>query len=321
MDHKLAESILRRTVRLLNAVLQLHKTGFQNLAVEIRLPQNKTQWTVRLHAYENIALEAEGALRELNTSAHEKAVHIAGATGNLYFGWNDGAGCNAYQLAELIKTRFPRLLELSRGQNPHYSGWLCAAIGRIENGQDPDLDPMSREEATLIGPVSAFRLIGEQATIIREAPHFNETLHEGYREIINSWRKPGIKILPSPPSDNHDLFSHGAYWEGAVWYIREVLGFTNLIRFIEAHEADNRSEEDWSIFYAVWNSNGQLCHLIALFKRFAVGSNTVSKSQKCAYQNDLDVYERLCTPHQTNIPNPYSGGGNPLHLSISDLFH
>ena len=104
MDHELADPLLRRTVRLLNAVLQLHKTGFQNLAVQIFLPENKTQWTVRLHAYENIAVGPEGSLRELNSSAHEQAVHIAGATGNLYFGWNDASGFNAYRLAELIKT-------------------------------------------------------------------------------------------------------------------------------------------------------------------------------------------------------------------------
>ena len=148
------DAILRRSARLINAVLQLHKQGFQNLAIEAGLSASGFHWRLQLHAFSNIALDEYNETKIINPNLYELAVHSSGDMGNEYFGWRDSRNSTSHELAGLIRKRFPRLIAQARGDNFIYSGWLCRVVGRAEEGQLPIMYSDDGSNNTDKGPLS-----------------------------------------------------------------------------------------------------------------------------------------------------------------------
>ena len=311
-------SVVRRSSRLLNAILQLHKQGFQNLIIRTQMSSGNSAWRCELHAFKNVAMSADGSITVLDSGAYETASHSSEGAGNKYFGWSDAQSCNAFELAELIKKRFPLLMEQAQGENYKYSGWLCRVVGEAEAGDLPIMFVGDRLGNCTTGPIDRIVKIGGITAVFREGPHLqrDSDWHTAYVAIIKSWQSAKIKTLPIAPSAEDDLYEHGAFWEGAIWYIQCVLGYSQINRFIDAlsNSSTIETSERWSVFKAVWDNNGQLIHLIAFLKRRALQQHDYSETIKKAYREDLRAYESLHPSPKHNIPHPYYGGWNPLHL-------
>jgi hypothetical protein len=128
--------------------------------------------------------------------------------------------------------------------------------------------------------------------------------------------------LPQYPIETSDTFELGAYWEGAIYYIQTVLGFTDIRQFLLSVEALSESSEQWDIFFHVWNSQGQLAYLTAFLIRrllFEYHEYPIERSERDEWEQRLRSFE--CQTHHHWVengrpPNPYYGGGNPLHLGL-----
>ncbi len=79
---------------------------------------------------------------------------------------------------------------------------------------------------------------------------------------------------------------------------------------------------DRDVFFLVWNSEGQLIYLIAFLARRLLAEPhkyLMEPSERDAWEQRLRSLE--CQMHHHWVqngrpPNPYYGGGNPLHLGL-----
>jgi len=55
--------------------------------------------------------------------------------------------------------------------------------------------------------------------------------------------------LPQYPIETGDKFELGAYWEGAIYFIQTLLGFTDIRRFLLVMEVLSESSEQWDVFF------------------------------------------------------------------------
>jgi hypothetical protein len=135
-------------------VHELHKVGYQGLRV---CPQEHDGISYRIHLSPSIfmthtiahglIISALGLGVELgygqtdvvdpiNTSESLTA-HYSSAMVNQYFGWEDGPGRRAGDLANLFVERFPKIARLSLLDDHEYAGWFQRLIGEIEKGSLP----------------------------------------------------------------------------------------------------------------------------------------------------------------------------------------
>lgn len=321
MTSELSNPIIRRSARLLNAVLQLHKQGFQNLVIVSGRSASGLHWRCELHAYHNVAVSDDGYIQTLEQGLYENALHSSGEQGYQYFEWKDAQSASARELAELIRERFPRLMRQCGGKNFEYSGWLCSVVGQAENGELPVMYSDYGSDRSNTGPLQRIVSIGGVPSVFVSPPHLHERddWHTAYITLIEEWRSQPIRRLPARPRAADDLYEHGAYWEGAVWYVQEVLGLTQIDRFLDALAQDNSASERWETFVAIWNSEGQLADLIAFLKRKVVTGGVkyqVAEEIVAGYETDLRLYEMACSRPFPKAPHPYYGGSNPLHLGL-----
>jgi hypothetical protein len=147
---------------------------------------------------------------------------------------------------------------------------------------------------------------------------------------------PEYPVLCQRPLDYMDLlFETGAYWEGAIYFLKSVLNQDNFLDAIERALSPNPERlpgEDWQLFAHVWNSHNQLEWLKAFLlretairdwdigisydsgpqgiRRFSATSNHTEELDWLA-----DFVERN-ESEQDAYPNPYFGGYNSLHLGF-----
>jgi hypothetical protein len=302
-------------------VLQLHKQGLQNLVIHSVLSPSGLHWRCELHAYSSVAVSGDGHIQTLEQGLYEDAIHTNGVSGNQYFGWDDAERASARELAALISRRFPRLIRQCEGVNYEYSGWLCRAVGRAENGELPVMYSDYGSGRPDTGPLQRIVSIGGIPAVFVSPPHVREgeDWHTAYISLIEKWHAQPVRRLPARPRAEDGLFEHGAYWEGAVWYIQEVLGFRWIDRFIDALGQNHADSERWATFLAVWNSEGQLADLVAFLKRKVVAGGVeyrVDAAISAAYQADLQRYEAAWPRPFLDMPHPYFGGNNPLHVGL-----
>lgn len=325
----MSSSITRRSARLLNAVLQLHKEGYQDLAIFPGMSPSGLHWRCELHTYENLVIE-NGRVASLGIDCDDEAHHTNNQTGNEYFGWEDCQSATARDLAAKMLERFPALLSRCRRENHEYSGWLVSAVGLAEAGHLPIMisDDGSEGRPDLIGslannppPLQTVRLIGGQRSVFAMPPHLGkeDDWHTAYIRMISAWRSSSIRRLPVFPKPSGDLFEIGAYWEGAIWYIQEVLGITRIELFLDELRSPPASSERWATFLTVWNNEEQMEFLVAFLIRYLISDSTSQKfdsSRLEEYENHLRLFEEAHRISGANSPNPYFGGSNPLHLGM-----
>jgi len=132
------------------------------------------------------------------------------------------------------------------------------------------------------------------------------------------------------------VFECGAYWEGAIYYLRRSLNQQNLLEGIDkviSSEVENLPNILWKIFAHIWNRYDQLKWLKAFLVRRDYGSD-IPEGLEAGYV----VIERVLADPQVpepvkwlttfvhdhpkdehQYPNPFYGGYNPLHLDIDIL--
>lgn len=325
------DAIVRRSCRLLNAVLQLHKEGYQNLAIFPGESPSGMHWRCELHPYSNLAIENGRAIViDHKHDDREDAHHSSGQTGHEYFGWTDCKTSSARELAKVIAERFPVLLEKSRGRNQEYSGWLVSAVGLAESGHLPihysDCGTENNSDrpgsfAYNTPPLQIVREIGGIRSVFTSPPHLigENDWHTAYTQIISEWRESSIRRLPSYPIETQDIFELGAYWEGAIWYINQVLGVKTIESYLENLDSYSPTSERWQTFFAVWDSQGQLDYLNAFLIRHMLSGSydcQCNRDDVAKYKDYLQKFESKYRSIGETFPNPYFGGNNPLHLGL-----
>jgi hypothetical protein len=136
------DAYVRRSVRLMAMVGELHKRGYQRLRVMPYFgPTGHWRGSIApvLLFYRNhgaIHLEPEGGV-----DAPEVAMvaRYTGAAGSHYFEWNDAGADTARSLADKFIDRFPLLSMNSQGWDYPYAGWYLRLLGTAERGWLPCL--------------------------------------------------------------------------------------------------------------------------------------------------------------------------------------
>lgn len=331
MVHSIQDPIVRRSARLLAAVLELHKQGYQDLAIHSGMSASGLHWRCSILPFSRIFYEG-GAIKIHIQRDDEIAHHTSGESGFHYFGWHDAKNDNAREIAKKIKLRFPELLSLCKRENEAMSGWLTYAVGHAERGNLPVMfaDNYGAQPKTIGAtgnqsirrpPYRQLHTDGNVRYLLIDAPHLREEddWHEAYVSKVQAWRAAPIREYPIYPASTGDIYEIGAYWEGAIYYIQEVLGFKQLDTFLDALEKPNPDSEQWATFLRVWNDQGQLVYLKAFLIRKLLSDQREddrNQARRDALERWLKQFEAIYSPFAAHFHNPYFGGGNPLHLGL-----
>ena len=134
-----SEPRLRRSLRVMQMVHELHKAGCQLLRIIPNSSDGFENWQLVITLAGNVNPEQRVIAR------HD--VKFCGddlfwATYSMkdddkYFGWRDAAGNSARELAAKFIERFPRLANDSQGVDWPYVGWYVDLLGRCEQGDLP----------------------------------------------------------------------------------------------------------------------------------------------------------------------------------------
>jgi hypothetical protein len=126
------DPIVRRCIRVLSMVHELHKAGYQRLRVLPFLSPSGCYWRAWITSSDNVA--ADGfTLIDWDTEDRGQVVakYTSGQDAG-YFGWTGAADLNARQLATRFVERFPSICERSIGLDWAYAGWLTDVLGYAE---------------------------------------------------------------------------------------------------------------------------------------------------------------------------------------------
>ena len=125
----------RRSRRVLNMVLHLHKWGYQRIRIAPGISEDGNEWECAITHTRNID-RANGAIMSPDHNDGHVAYYTT-AQSNEYFGWTDAQLLNSRELAEYFLQRFPKILSLGNGRDWPYSGWFVSTLGVVEAGPLP----------------------------------------------------------------------------------------------------------------------------------------------------------------------------------------
>ncbi|MBA6411768.1 hypothetical protein H2508_01425 [Parahaliea sp. F7430] len=337
---------VRRSQRVLAMVHELHKQGYQRLAIFSGMAPSGAYWRCQVLPYDSIFRSPDNVLKVYASDGVEVAEYSSGESNN-YFGWTDAKSDTARQLAGKFVERFPRLSTAGLGECFPYSGWFNLMLGRSERGDlpvmfsDDGLDGTDCRGSETGLPISLpphhtsriqNGILLSRQSISRQFVEENDW-HTAYQPLVDKMgqdlRKGTPVIAPQYPlphdvnRDNsyHDLlFQVGAYWEGAIYYLITILRYDSPEHFLSDYLTENLSKgKEWDLFKIIWDDRGQLSLLLAYFCRIVLQENylpgqdhmgVARKEQVARWLQDFE------TSHERPLlyPNPYYGGGNPLHL-------
>ncbi len=337
---------VRRSQRVLAMIHELHKQGYQRLAIFSGMAPSGLYWRCQVHPYDSIFRSPDNVLEVYASDEVEVAEYSSGESNN-YFGWTDATSDTARQLADKFVERFPRLATAGLGDCFPYSGWFNLMLGRSERGDlpvmysDDGLDGTDcRGSATgspiTFPPHNALRIqngiLLSRRSISRHFVEENDW-HTAYQPLVDKMgqnlRKSTPVILPEYPlplvvngdESYHDLlFQIGAYWEGAIYYLVTILRYDSPEHFLSDYLSENMSKaEEWDLFKITWDDRGQLSLLLAYFCRIVLQENYSPDQDHMGEARQAQVVRWLAdfeASHERPLlyPNPYYGGGNPLHL-------
>lgn len=119
---------IRRCIRVLAMVHELHKVGFQRLRIAPGMSASGGHWRCEFlaskytHPYHG-ARTSDGYFRS--------ARHGSGLDKH-YFEWKDAQTDTARQLADKFIVRFPEIIQESCGRDWAYVGWYTEMLGVVE---------------------------------------------------------------------------------------------------------------------------------------------------------------------------------------------
>lgn len=141
-----ADAALRRSLRVLSMVAELHKAGYQRLRIAAGMSPSGCYWRCHITPVDNIRpngwepLDWDDGIASYTSGDEDR-----------YFGWKDAPGKTARQLAQLFVERFPELALRGVGRDRPYAGWFVGMLGAAESGRlpiffaDQDLEPIEAE--------------------------------------------------------------------------------------------------------------------------------------------------------------------------------
>lgn len=129
-------AMVRRGVRVVTMVHEMHKRGFQKLRALPTLAPSGMHWRCLITDASN----TDQTGTPVTWSERPDAV-VAYSTGQgaRYFGWAGFEKASARQMADKFVTAFPSLAERARGRDWEYAGWLVELLGRMEQLGDEGL--------------------------------------------------------------------------------------------------------------------------------------------------------------------------------------
>jgi hypothetical protein len=123
---------VRRCVRVLSMVHELHKAGYQRLRVLPFLSPSGGYWRAWITFADNVAADGYTLIDwDYEGRGQTVAKYTSGQEAE-YFGWKDATGQDARQLAQLFIDRFPAICGRSVGLDWAYAGWLTDVLGHAE---------------------------------------------------------------------------------------------------------------------------------------------------------------------------------------------
>jgi hypothetical protein len=127
-----ANASLRRSIRLLSMIGELHKAGYQGLRIAAGMNAAGTHWRCHITHAANVGLNGWEPLDWEND-----IVSYSAGDDDQFFGWTDASGKSARQLALMFVQRFPALAKTGIGRDRMYVGWFQEMLGAAENGRLP----------------------------------------------------------------------------------------------------------------------------------------------------------------------------------------
>jgi hypothetical protein len=140
------DPLIRRSVRVLAMVGELHKHGYQRVRVMPYMAPSGCHWRCEI-APATIFYRNHGAIlwdpwvyhSGVDATPREgmgiSAKYTSGsAADGTYFGWDDAAADDARTLAAKFIERFPKIAEDGRGWDYAYAGWFQRLLGLAERG-------------------------------------------------------------------------------------------------------------------------------------------------------------------------------------------
>lgn len=129
--------------------------------------------------------------------------------------------------------------------------------------------------------------------------------------------------FPTPPEPGDDVFKASAYWEPLLQLLVYRLGWSRPDLGMRHWFAEGKPTEDptLALVSALWDADGQLdwfaYWLWANWTSFLAPLRNVPGAESCPrLQMDYTMLGRLRSDaERSGIPNPISGGSDPLHLS------
>jgi hypothetical protein len=135
------ESHIRRAVRVLAVVGELHKRGYQLLRVMPFMSPSGSHWRcligpVKFFHRNHGAILHEPLASSPEDEAQEKASVARYTSGqmNQYFGWEDAQKDDARSLADKFLKRFRLVADTGQGWDYPYAGWYQRLLGIAEAG-------------------------------------------------------------------------------------------------------------------------------------------------------------------------------------------
>lgn len=137
------DQMIRRCVRVLAMVHELHKAGFQRLRIFPQASGSGAHWRCAILGSDFVQDDGFTPLDDIASVSSLPEEHLvarySSASGADYFGWRDAQSADARQLASLFLERFPHIKHASPGRDWAYAGWLTDVLGRAESGRIEDL--------------------------------------------------------------------------------------------------------------------------------------------------------------------------------------
>jgi hypothetical protein len=134
------EPHVRRAVRVLAMVGELHRRGYQKMRVMPFMSPSGTAWRCWIGP-DTLFYRNHGAfLRDTDLSETQSTSLIARYSSgeeNHYFGWQDAENDDARSLADKFLARFTRLAGQGDGWSYVYAGWYQRLLGLAERGWMP----------------------------------------------------------------------------------------------------------------------------------------------------------------------------------------
>lgn len=136
---------IRRAVRVLATVGELHKRGYQRLRVMPFMSPSGVHWRCWISPvnlfYRNhgaILLEtAGGTMEDVKMQATATIAGYTSGQDNHYFGWNDAEQDDARSLADKFLDRFRMLTDRGNGWDYPYAGWYQRLLSLAKGGWLP----------------------------------------------------------------------------------------------------------------------------------------------------------------------------------------